>query len=589
MSNLQIAKLFKNIAAAYSIKNEKKFYFQIIAYQKASEAIASTTSEVKDLYLEKKLDSLPGIGPTIKSRLEELFKKGHVKHFDWVLKDIPASVFVLIEIPTIGPKKAYKLTREFSLNKPETVVDELINKAKKGEIAKLTTFGEKSQQDILQALLEYKQGKNKSQRMVLPYAYDLAEKLVEYIKQSKAVVAAIPLGSLRRMKPTVGDIDIAVSTDKPDEAIKHFVSYPYKERIIEQGPSTASILTTGGKQIDLMAQPVKGFGSLLEHFTGSKDHNVHLREYALKKNLSLSERGIKDLREKNPKIKQYDTEEKFYSALGLSWIPPEMREDTGEIELAIRHKLPRLLELSDMKGDLHVHSSFPIEPSHDLGNTAMGEMIEQAKKLNYEYIGFSEHNPSISKHTSQQAYSIIARRNDHIEQIKSSKEDIRVIKLLEIDILTDGKLAVDDKSLMLLDGAIASIHSSFGMNKTEMTKRVISGLSNPKAKILGHPTGRMLNERPGYDLDFEQIFDFCSKNNKALEINSWPTRLDLPDNIIKLAVDNGVKLVINTDSHDLWQMNLMRYGVAMARRGWAKKDDILNALGYNDFIKWLKD
>ena len=587
MGNQEIAKLFKNIAAAYSIKDEKKFHFQIVAYQKASEAIANSTSEMKDLYLERKLDSLPGIGTTIKSHLEELFKKGSVRHFDWVLKGIPKSVFVLTDIPTIGPKKAYKLTREFSLYRPDTVVDELIDRAKKGKIAKLPTFGEKSQEDLFQALLEYKQGKNKPIRMVLPYAYDLAKKVVAYIKKSDAVIEAIALGSLRRMRATVKDIDIAVATDRPEAVIDHFVHYPYIERIIEQGASSASILTTGGKQIDLMVQPLRRFGSLLQHFTGSKNHNVHLREYALKKGLSLSERGIKRLSNQDNKIKQYQKEEEFYNALGMSWIPPEIREDTGEIELAINHKLPALLEISDIKGDLHIHSSFPIEPSHDLGHSTIPQMFEYAKKLNYEYIGFSEHNPSISKHTNYQIYSLIASRNKEIEQLKSDNKSPRIIKLLEIDILPSGKLAIDDKSLALLDGAIVSIHSSFGMDKSDMTKRAIHGLSHPKAKILAHPTGRMLNERPGYDLDFEKIFEFCKKNNKALEINSWPTRLDLSDSIIRLAVDNGVKLAINTDSHDLRQMNLMMYGVAMARRGWAKKDDIVNALGYNDFIKWL--
>jgi len=287
-------------------------------------------------------------------------------------------------------------------------------------------------------------------------------------------------------------------------------------------------------------------------------------------------------------MRKFDSEEKFYRVLGLSWIPPEIREDKGEIELAIEHKLPKLVELSDIKGDLHIHSSFPIEPSHDLGQTPIKEMAEYAKKLKYEYIGFSEHNPSISKHTKGQIYSLIARRNECIEQLKSSIKSIRILKLLEIDILTSGKLAVDEKSMDLLDGAIVSIHSSFATDKKEMTKRALAGLSHPKAKILAHPTGRLLNDRKGYELDFNQIFDFCKKNNKALEINSWPLRLDLPDNLIKEAIEYGVKLVVNTDSHAVYQMDLMKYGVAMARRGWATKSDILNTLGYNDFIKWLK-
>lgn len=589
MSNQEIAKLFRNIAAAYAIKGDKKFHFQILAYQKASEAISATTSELQDLYRERRLDILPGIGVTIKSRLEELFKKGSVGYFNHVLKDIPKSVFVLLDVPSIGPKKAYKLTKELSLNNPEKAIDRLIGAAQKGKIAKIPSFGEKSEKDILQTLLEYKKGKTKTARMVLPYAGEIAEKILDYVKKSPAVIKAVPLGSLRRMMPTVGDIDIAIASNKPKDAIEHFVLYPYKERVIEKGPSSASILTSGGKQIDLMVQSPERFGALLQHFTGSKNHNVHLREHALKKGLSLSERGIKKRMVNDEwRIENFSSEEKFYNALGMDWIPPEIREDTGEIELAIQRKLPKLVELSDIKGDLHIHSNFAIEPSHDLGHNSIKEMVEYAEKLKYEYIGFSEHNPSVSKHTKSQIYSLIAKRNETIEQINMSNKNIRVIKLLEIDIATNGSLAADDKSLNFLDGAIVSIHSSFKTNKKEMTKRVISGLSHPKAKILAHPTGRMLNERTGYDLDFDLLFDFCKKNNKALEINAWPNRLDLPDSLIRQAVKYDVKLVINTDSHSIPEMNLMKYGVAMAKRGWVTKSGIINALGCNGFVEWLR-
>jgi len=586
MNNQEIANLFQNIAAAYSIKDSRKFYFQSLAYQKASEAIETSTTELKDLYKEDRLGEVSGLGVTIQSRLEELFKNGSVAHFKEVLKGIPESVFILMRVPTIGPKKAYKLAVKLALNDPKTALDDLIVKAKNHEIAKIESFGEKSEQDILRALTEYREGKGKVTRMVLPFAAEIAEKVLNYLKQSSSITKAVPLSSLRRMMPTIGDIDIAVATDKPAEAIEHFVNYPYKDRIIEKGPTSASILTSGGKQVDLMTTSPKGFGALLQHFTGSKNHNVKLREYALKKGLSLSEHGIKDL--KTGKISQYDTEEKFYNSLGMDWIPPEVREDTGEIELAIQHNLPKLVELSDIKGDLHLHSSFPIQPSHDLGFTDAKEMAEFARKLKYEYIGFSEHNPSVSRHTKDEIYSLIARRNEHIEQIKESTKDVRIIKMLEIDILASGELAVDDKSMKLLDAAIVSIHSSFNTNKKDMTKRVLRGLGHPKAKILAHPTGRILNERSGYELDFEQIFDFCKKNNKALEINSWPQRLDLSDIMIREAIKHGVKLVIDTDSHEVSQMALMRYGVSMARRGWATKSDIINALNYSEFIEWLK-
>ena len=586
MTNEQVSKLLRNIAAAYTIKNEKKFRFQIIAYQKASDTIANLTSEIKDFYYENKLDTLPGIGNTIRSHLIELFKKGEVRHFNWALKGIPATVFPLLEIPGFGPKRAYRLVKEFKLNNPETVIDELEKATKQGKIAPLDGFGEKSQGDILRAISEFREGKGKTTRMVLPYAQEIAEKIVDYLKKSKFVITAEPLGSLRRKMATVGDIDIAVSSNNPQSVISHFISYPHKERVIEKGDITASMLVSGGRQIDLMVQPPEAFGSLLQHFTGSKSHNIALREYAIKKGLSLSEYGIKVGRIK--KLQKFDTERKFYNFLGMEWIPPEIRENTGEIELAVSHKLPKLIELEDIKGDLHIHSSFPIEPSHDLGKNSIQEMMTKAKELGYEYIGFSEHNPSISKHESSEVYAIISKRNKNIEQINSNINNVRIFKLLEVDILPNGSLAIDNKCLDLLDGAIVSIHSLFNMNKHTMTKRILKGLSHKKAKILAHPTGRMLNERPGYELNWNEVFAFCKKFNKALEINSWPARLDLPDDLIRQAIQNGVRLVINTDSHSTAEMNLMRYGVAMARRGWAGKNDILNTLGYNHFMKWLK-
>lgn len=588
MSNRGITKLFKDVAAAYAIKNEKKFHFQIIAYQRASDVISNLTSELQDFYKENKLESVPGIGKTITSHLIELFKYGKVKHFEWVLKGIPAPVFTLIDVPSFGPKKAYKLVKEFKLTNPNTVINDLIKIAKAGKIVKLEGFGGKSQEDILRALSEYKQGKGKTTRMVLPYAHEVADKIVAYLKGLGYVSEAVALGSIRRMVATVGDIDIAIATNHPKEAIEHFTSYPHKERLVEKGETTASILISGGVQVDLMTQPPESFGSLLQHFTGSKNHNVRLREYALTKGLSLSEYGIKNLLVKNQPLSKYGSEEKFYNALGLDWIPPEIRENTGEIELAALRKLPHLLEQKDIRGDLHTHSNFPIEPSHDLGHDPIEDMATTATKLDYEYLGLSEHNPSVSKHNKNDIYALIKRRNEHIEQIKSEIKNMHILKLLEVDILVNGDLAIDDKCLNLLDGAIVSIHSSFNMSKEDMTKRIIQGLSHPKAKILAHPTGRMIGIRQGYDLNFQKIFEFCKKHNKALEINAWPNRLDLTDTIIRQAINNKVKLAINTDSHTSSQMVLMKYGVAMARRGWATKDDIINTLSYNELAKWLK-
>ncbi|MCL5970342.1 MAG: DNA polymerase III [Patescibacteria group bacterium] len=588
MSNAEISKLLRNVATAYAIKNEKAHRFQIIAYERAADVIEHTTSNLEELIKENRIETLPGIGASIKGHLQELLKTGKVKHFESVLKSIPASVFPLTSIPTFGPKKAFKLAKEFRLKNPKTVVEDVEKLAQKGEIAKLEGFGEKSQSDIIRAISEYKEKKGKTSRMVLPFAFELAEKVVKYLKKSKDIIDAQPLGSLRRMKETVGDVDIAVATNKPESAIKHFLSYPYVERIIEEGDITASILVAGGRQVDLMVQPAESFGSLLQHFTGSKTHNIHLRDYALKNGLSLSEYGIKKKVKVKTVTQKYNREEDFYKAIGMVWIPPELREDTGEIELAIKNKLPKIVELSDIKGDLHIHSSYLIEPSHDLGHDSMEIMLKRARELKYEYFGFSEHNPSISNHNKDDIYTILAKRKEKIEHIKLSNKNIRVINLLEVDILPNGELAIDDKSLSTLDAAIISIHSSFNMNKKDMTKRILKGLSNPKVKIFAHPTGRMLNERPGVNFDFDKIMDFCKKREIALEINAWPNRLDLPDSMVREAVKNGVKMVIDTDSHAVWQMDLMRFGVATARRGWATKNDIINTLPYNKFIEWLK-
>ena len=588
MTNKEIAALLRNVAAVFSIKNDKKFYFQIVAYQKAADAIENAPSEVKDLVTENKLETLPGIGTAMKRHLEELIRTGKVTHFETLLQEVPQAMFPLLLVPGFGPKKAYKLVKHFSLTNPQTVLDDIEKNAIDGKISIIEGFGEKSQSEILRAIQEFKKGQVKKIRMLLPFAEGLANKIIEHMKTSLYVRKIYPLGSLRRKKPTIGDLDFAVATEEAEKVIEHFMSYPYKERIIEKGATSASIIVSGGYQVDLMTQPVKSFGSLLQHFTGSKHHNIKLRDYALKKHLSLSEYGIKNLRDKKINITSYETEENFYEALGLSWVPPELRENTGEIEMAIEHTLPTLVTLKDIKGDLHIHSSYPIEPSHDMGANTMEEMVQKAIELGYTYIGLSDHNPSISKHTKEQIYTILAKRKEKIEHLKSNSKNIHILNLLETDILVNGDLAIDENALDILDATIVSIHSSFAMSPEQMTKRVLQGLSHPKAKILAHPTGRLLQQRTGYTLQWDTVFAFCKEHNKALEINSWAERTDLPDTLIKEAIAKGVKLIINSDSHATEHMDLLRYGIYNARRGWATKHDILNTLEYNKFIEWLK-
>src|SRR3989338_7659162 len=585
MTNQDIAMILRNAAAAYTIIDEKKHLFQIVAYQKAYDSLIHLPIEVEDALSE--VQKIPGIGPSIESHIKDLIKTGRSKHFDSILKHVPASVFPLLDVTTIGPKKAYKLVTALKLKDPETVIDDLIKACQGNKIATIATFGAKSQEDILRALEEYKLGKTKLNRMALPYAFELAKKVEEYLKKGPDVIKVFPLGSLRRMRDTVGDIDFAIATNTPEKVIDYFVKYPGIERVIEKGPTSSSMLVSGGRQVDLLVQDENSFGALLQHFTGSKYHNVALREYALKKGYSLSEKGAKLLKERGQPMKAFRTEEEFYKFLGMDWVPPETRENRGEVEAALKHNLPKLIELKDVKGDLHIHSSFPIEPSHDMGNYSMEDMLKRAAELGYEYLGFSEHNPSTSNHTKSQVYSILARRKDKIEQIRKSIKNVHVINLLEVDILPYGDLAIDDKAFEYIDAAIVSIHSVFKTPKKEMTTRVLNGLSHPKARIFAHPSGRLINQREGYELDYDRIFEYCIKNNKAIEINAWPTRLDLTDQLVFEARKLGVKFVINTDAHATFQMDNMFYGVSVARRGWCEPKDILNTLPYEEFYKWL--
>ena len=588
MTNQEIVRLLRNVAAAYSITDEKKYKFQIIAYSKASDAIENSSTELKTLYEQNSLGKIAGIGPTIKGRLEELFETGKVKHFEEVTAHISPAVFPLLDIPSFGPKKAYKLVTHFKLMDTKTVVEDIKKLALDNRIAELDGFGEKSQSDILRAINEFATGTTKTGRMVLPFAFDLAQEVLNYLRSHKDVIEAQPLGSLRRMVSTVGDVDIAVTTHNAEAVIEHFTAFPAKERVIEKGPTTASLLIGGGKHIDLLVLPPEQFGSLLQHFTGSKHHNVALREYSLKKHFSLSERGIKLLTTKDQRLKTFSDEADFYNYLGLDWIPPELRENQGEIDAALNHTLPKLIELKDMKGDLHIHSDYPLDSSHDYGNASMEEMIKVAIKKKYEYFGFSEHNPSVSNHSKKEIYDILKKRKDKIEQLRDTyKKSIRIINLLEVDILASGDLALNDDALELIDGAIVSIHSSFNTESSKMTERILKGLSHPKAKILAHPTGRLLNSRTGYSVNWDTLFSFCVENNKALEINAWPERLDLPDSLVKEARDKGVKFTIDTDSHAIDHMENMFYGVSVARRGWCEASDIVNAWPYEKFNKWL--
>jgi len=571
-SNKEIAKLLRSIAAVYTVKGDD--YFKITAYEKAADSVEHATSELKDLWDDGKLDTIPGLGKNIQSHLDELFRTGKVKHFEEVKKDLPAGMFELLNIPGMGPKSAYKLTKALKIKS----IDDLESKAQAGKVRTIEGFGEKSEQDILASISRIRQ---RSGRYLLTEAFPIAQRVLEHLRLLRECVQVEPLGSLRRMVATVGDIDIAVASKDPQKVVHHFKAFREVSRVLEAGPRTSSIVLKNGMQVDLMVQPPEAFGALLQHFTGSKNHNIHLREYALKKSFSLSEYGIKQ----KGKLNKFKTEEEFYKFLGLDWIPPELREDSGEIEHSARHNLPKLVELKDIKGDIHIHSNYLIEPSHDLGTDSFAEIIEKAKSLNYEYVGFADHSPGYSTHTKKQIIDLISKRTKKIEQLKSSHKEFGILNLLEIDILANGELSVPKEGLKFLDGAIAGIHSSHHQDKKTMTARILNACQSPYIQIIAHPTGRLLQERESYEVDWPKIFEACLKTDTILEVNAWPTRLDLPDVLVKEAIKNGVKLIINTDAHQISQMENMVFGVAVARRGWATKSDIVNTLPWVEFRK----
>lgn len=576
LNNAQIASLLRTVAAALTIK--KRNIFEVRAYQNAADAIEHSTSEVKDLWEEKRLDEIPGIGKNIQSYLEELFKTGEVKHFETIKKDIKPAVFDLLDIPGVGPKTALDLA-ELGIKS----IDELREKIENEKLLKDEKITPKLQEKLALGLVEL--AGLKSNRMLLPLAFSQAEKILDYLKKCPDIKQADPLGSLRRRVATVGDLDFAAASDSPEKAIEYFTKMPGVKEVISEGKDKVMLILNSGLHVDLLVGETETYGALLQHFTGSKHHNIHLREYAQKKGLSLSEDGIKIV--KDGKVIECKSEEQFYRFLGMQTPPPEIREDTGEIEAAIEHKLPKLIEYGEIKGDFHLHSNFPFEPSHGPGINSIEEIVKKGEELGYKYLGISDHSPAFTTHTPAQISALIEKRTKFVHQINKSNKNTRVLNGLEIDILGDGSLSVPDEALKTLDYCIAGIHSGHRGTKEQLTKRILAALASPYIDILSHPTGRLINERGSYDADWDEIFKFCAKNKKLLEINAFPNRLDLRDDLVRRAIVFGVKFIIDTDAHEISQMENMPYGISVARRGWVEAKEVVNTWDWKDLAEWF--
>lgn len=587
VSNSQIAKMLRSVAAAYSIKKIGNI-FQVRAYENAADAIEHSTVEVQDLWIEGKLDIIPGVGQAIRAYLSELFRTGRVKHFEEVQKNVPKVVFALLEVPGVGPKTAQEIA-ELGVSS----IDDLKKQIKSGELTS-KGFSGKIAQKIMNGISELN---SRGGRMLLPYASAQADKILEYLRKSSDVENADSLGSLRRKVATVGDLDFAVASKNPKAVVDYFCQMSGVARVLDQGEDKASVVLQSGIQADLLVGSPSSYGALLQHFTGSKKHNIHLRTLAEKKGLSLSEYGIKlntGSKKRDSGLRQNDvvvckTEDEFYKILGMQTPSPEIREDTGEIEAALAHKLPTLVDLKDIKGDLHLHSNFPIvSPSHGSGVDSIEEIVEMAVKLGYEYVGISDHPPGHNVTTREETIKWVEKRTKFIQELKKKTKSIRVLNALEIDILKDGGLSVPDEALETLDYCIAGIHSGHRGEKDEITNRLLKALESPYVDIISHPTNRLLNERQSSEADWEVIFKYAAENKKILEINAYPNRLDLRDDLVRQALKYGVSFAIDTDAHEVSQMENMQFGVSVARRGWATKNDVVNTWTWTELAKWFK-
>lgn len=572
-SNKRLAKLFSLIAAVYMLNGENRF--KIIAYQKAAESVEHLAKEIYNVWEEGKIKEIPGFGSSIGASLDELFRTGKSNHFDAVLAGVPKSLPVVMEVPGIGPKKAIRLINEFQLYDENNVLRDIVQLANEGRIAGLDGFGKKSEIDIKESVELYLATSVKKVRMPLPIAGSIADKVAAYLSQIKGIQRIDYMGSLRRQLSTIGDVDVSVMAPQEiaQEIVDHFLTIPGKLSVEGAGDTKASIIFPPNVRVDLRVTTPEQYGSMLQYFTGSKQHNINLREYALKKGYSLNEYGIKDTT--TAELHTFQDEKGFYNFLDLDYIPPEIREGTTEIALAKKHELPNLVSVDDIKGDFHIHSSYDIKTSHDVGVHTYKEIAETALELGYDYVGFADHNPKQVGHSEEEIVEVMKLRKMHIDQVlKDVKIDYYIS--LEVDILPSGNIALPEKAVDYVDFLIVSIHSSFTQSRDEQTERILKALSHPKVKLFGHPTGRLINKREGVQLNWPKVFAYAAEKGIALEVNSSPQRLDLPDGLVREGKEAGCKFFIDTDSHDIHHMKFMKYGVGVARRGWLTKEDVVN-------------
>jgi DNA polymerase (family 10) len=579
MDNKQIARILRETAQLLEI--DGAIIGRYRSYEKAAELIDGLPESIEQLVKEpEKLEELPGIGERMVEHLQEIVKTGDYSLRKKLLKKYPATLLDVLQLQSLGPKKVAFLWSNF---KAATVAD--VEKiAKEGKLRDLPGFGEKSEQNILKAVEVFKKSTG---RFLIDTAEAAAAEITEHIKKAgKAVEDVTPAGSLRRGKETVGDLDLLVtlgaghtSQKQVDALAKHILEYPGIDQTLAHGENKVSFTLQNGLQVDVRLLEKESFGAALLYFTGSKEHNVSLRGRANDMDLTLNEYALATLKGEKPVARR--TEEEIYAKLKLDYIPPELRENTGEIAAAEAHKLPHLIELKDVKGDLQMHST-----ASD-GKNTVEEMAEAARKLGHQYIAITDHSKAVTVANGLDEKRMTA----HIKEIHNASDKglgIRVLAGAEVDILKDGSLDYSDDLLAQLDVVVCSIHSYFNLDRAAMTERMLAAIENPYAQIIGHPTGRLLLRRDALDYDMEKILNACAKHGVAMECNSYPDRLDLKDVYLRMCKDRGVKVVISTDSHSAANLAFIRHGVTMARRGWLEKTDVINTLPTEQFLAALR-
>jgi DNA polymerase (family X) len=565
LRNVEIVRALEAIATLMEIKGEE--YYRVLAYQRAAESVAALGRPVREV---EDLERLPHVGGTTAEVIRELAENRTPQILADLLAEIPPGLVEMTRLPGVGPRTAGRLWQEFDVESVEELAE-----IEEGRIASLKGFGKKSEERILRAAKTYNA---KERRMLLDEATALAEHMLDFVRSHPSTVRAEVAGSLRRQKETIGDLDlVAASTDQRALA-DAFAEAPFVDEVLAHGP-TKVFIVCNGVEVDLRIVEPEAFGSLLHHFTGGQAHNIALRERAVKMGINISEYGL--AKEGTGDYEPVATEEELYARLGLPYIPPELREDTGELEAAAKGKLPDLIEVSDVRGDLHVHTNWSD------GKGTVASMAEAALALGYEYLVFCDHSQSLKVANGLSP----ERLKKKIEAVREANDNYGEIQLLcgsEVDILKDGSLDYEDALLAELDFVVASVHTSFKVGEKAMTERIVRAMNNPYVRTIGHPTGRLLNRRDPYEVDVSRLIEEAAATNTALELNSYVDRLDLSVPYLREAINSGVRITIDTDAHDETALSFAKFGVSQARRAWVEKVSVINCLPWEEFRKYLK-